>query len=47
MALIAAALAPAARALETDQYWAWGRPLADATDVVNAKLDLEITALLE
>jgi hypothetical protein len=29
-------------ALETDQYYAWGRSLEDATDVVNAKLNLEL-----
>jgi len=29
-------------ALETDQYWAWGRPLADSTDAVNAKFTLEL-----
>ena len=31
-----------ADALETDQYWAWGRPLADSTDAVNAKFNLEL-----
>ena len=29
-------------ALETDQYWAWGRPLADSTDAVNARFNLEL-----
>ena len=29
-------------ALETDQYYAWGRPLADSTDVVNARFNLEL-----
>jgi hypothetical protein len=29
-------------ALETDQYWAWGHELGDSTDVVNAKLNLEM-----
>jgi hypothetical protein len=29
-------------ALETDQYYSWGRPLADSTDVVNIKLNLEL-----
>jgi len=28
--------------LETDQYYAWGRPLADSTDVVNARFNLEL-----
>ena len=41
--LIAAALtAPRVEALETDQYWAWGRPLADSTDAVNARFNLEL-----
>jgi len=29
-------------ALETDQYYAWGRPLADSTEAVNAKFNLEL-----
>ena len=29
-------------ALETDQYYAWGLPLADSTDAVNAKFNLEL-----
>jgi hypothetical protein len=29
-------------ALETDQYWAWDRPLADSTDAVNARFNLEL-----
>ncbi len=29
-------------ALETDQYYAWGRPLADSTDAVNARFNLEL-----
>jgi hypothetical protein len=29
-------------ALETDQYYAWGRPLADSTDFVNARFNLEL-----
>lgn len=38
---------PGARALESDQYYAWGRELADATDVLNAKVVLEIDLALE
>jgi len=34
-------------ALETDQYYAWSRPLADATDVVNAKLNLELQRAID
>ena len=29
-------------ALETDQYWAWGRELADSTAAVNARFTLEL-----
>jgi len=29
-------------ALETDQYYAWGLPLTDSTDAVNAKFNLEL-----
>lgn len=35
-------LQPPLSALETDQYYAWGRPLTDATGVVNAKFNLEL-----
>jgi hypothetical protein len=34
-------------ALETDQYYAWGRPLADSTDVVNARFNLELELAIE
>lgn len=33
-------------ALETDQYYAWGRPLADSGDALNAKVNLELEAAL-
>ncbi len=29
-------------ALETDQYYSWGRELEDSTDVINAKFNLEL-----
>jgi hypothetical protein len=29
-------------ALETDQYYAWGRPIADSTELVNARFNLEL-----
>ena len=29
-------------ALETDQYYAWGRPMADSTGAVNARFNLEL-----
>lgn len=39
-------LPSAAWTLETDQYWAWGRPLADSTAAVNAKFNLELERTL-
>jgi hypothetical protein len=45
LALASAAVAlaaAAAGALETDQFAAWRRPLADSTAVVNARINLEI-----
>ena len=41
-ALCVAIFAAEADALETDQYYAWGRPLADSTDAVNARFNLEL-----
>ena len=41
-ALCVVVSAAAADALETDQYYAWGRPLADSTDAVNARFNLEL-----
>ena len=41
-ALCVVVSAVAADALETDQYYAWGRPLADSTDAVNARFNLEL-----
>ncbi|MCP4564406.1 MAG: hypothetical protein GY837_28140, partial [Bosea sp.] len=37
---------PSAHALETDQYSAWGRPLADAGASISAKFNLEIEQVL-
>jgi hypothetical protein len=37
---------PPARALESDQYFAWGREIEDSTDVLNAKVTLEIERVL-
>jgi hypothetical protein len=34
-------------AIETDQYYAWGRTVADATDVLNAKFNLELERVLD
>jgi len=44
LAAFAAAVlvAGASYALETDQYWAWGSPLADSTAAVNARFNLEL-----
>ena len=41
------ALQPPLHALETDQYYAWGHPLADGTDVVNAKFNLELQRAID
>jgi hypothetical protein len=40
--LAAGLAAGSSYALETDQYYAWGRPLADSTDAVNAKFNIEL-----
>ena len=40
-------MADAAETAETDQYWAWDRPLADSTAAVNAKFNLELERALE
>ncbi len=42
-ALLCSAAAPALP-LETDQYFAWTRPIADAADAINAKMSLELQA---
>jgi hypothetical protein len=39
--------ASSASALETDQYYAWRRPLADSGDALNAKINFEIAAALD
>ena len=41
-ALAFALAAGSVPALETDQYWAWGEPLADSTEAVNARFNLEL-----
>jgi len=33
-------------ALETDQYYAWGRPMADSTGAVNARFNIELERAL-
>ena len=42
--LLAGLVGGAADALEVDPYYSWGRSPADASEVVNAKFDLEIRA---
>jgi hypothetical protein len=44
---VAAALAPGAGAIETDQFYAWDRELDDSTDMLNAKVNAEIQITLE
>jgi hypothetical protein len=46
IAVVVAMSAGSSSGLETDQYWAWGRPLADSTEVVNAKFNLELERAL-
>jgi hypothetical protein len=41
------AVCPTTPAIETDQYYAWGRPLADSTTMLNAKFNLEVNRVLE
>jgi len=45
-ALVAAFAVAEATALETDQYYTWGLPLADGTAALNGKINLEITRAL-
>jgi len=44
---LAAALGPAAQAIETDQYYAWDREIADSTRMLNAKTNGEILSVLD
>jgi len=41
-----ALVAVPARALETDQYYAWKRPLKDATDAINEKINADVAEAL-
>jgi hypothetical protein len=47
MVVFSCVISGSSSALETDQYWAWGRPLADSTDAVNAKFNLELERAIE
>lgn len=47
LALVLAAAPGPAPALETDPFYAWDRDLADAAPFVNARVNLEIGAVLE
>jgi hypothetical protein len=44
--VLAAATAGPAEALETDQFYAWTRPLADSTDALNAEINAGIEEVL-
>ena len=46
VALVGLGGAGAAPALETDQFYAWGRRLEDATGVLNARVNLELGRLV-
>lgn len=45
-ALMGISGAVAAPALETDQFYAWGRALEDSTEVLNARVNLELERLV-
>jgi hypothetical protein len=47
LALVAGAADLPARAIETDQYYTWGKELEDSTEMVNAWVNLEIARGLE
>ena len=47
LALLVAISGLPAFALETDQFYGWTRPLADSTDLLNAKANLEIARALD
>jgi hypothetical protein len=44
--VVALLVGASARALETDQYFAWTKPLGDSSDAINAKFNLEIELTL-
>ena len=46
VACLAILLVPAVQAIETDQYYTWGRPMEDSLEVMNAKVNLEIDRAL-
>ena len=46
IALAGLSLAAPVRALETDQYYAWRRSLADSSDAFNAKVNFELDEVL-
>lgn len=47
LALAAGAVSSPARGIETDQYYSWGKELADSTDMINTWVNLEIARALE
>jgi hypothetical protein len=47
-AVVVAALSTgAARALESDAFWAWGMELEDSADAINAKVNAELRAVVD
>jgi hypothetical protein len=46
-AILSIAATPQIAALETDQYYSWGREIEDSTDVVNAKFNLELQRAID
>ena len=45
--LLAAASGRPVGALETDQFYAWRHPIVDSTEVMNAKVNLELSIGLD
>jgi len=45
--VLCAVMSTTVTALESDQYYTWGRELSDSTDVLNAKVRLEIDRVLD
>ena len=43
---LAVLVVPAVQAIETDQYYTWGRPMDDSLEAMNAKVNLEIDRAL-
>jgi hypothetical protein len=45
-AVAAGLVSGAAHALESDGFWAWGKPLGDSSEAINAKVNAELRAVV-